>query len=149
ELQGTLLIVEVGQELPVSDIEFSGGKLSFKLPQAGAELAANYANGAFTGAWTARGQSLPIEVKKGEAPVMALKLTPEQFAQLSGPWGGTAEFANPTGQKISLPTVFRFEKDAQGRFLGFMDSPAQKGKGIVITEATMTGNKLVAKIAAV
>jgi hypothetical protein len=149
QLQGSLLIVEVGQELPFSDVEFSGGKLDCRLDQAGAELAATYANGAFTGTWTARGQALPIELKKGEAPVMALKLTPEQFAKVAGNWGGTLEFANPTGQKISLPTVMRFEKDAQGHFLGYLDSPAQKAKGITITEATLTENKLVGKIAAV
>jgi hypothetical protein len=150
ELQGTLLILEVGQELPLSDIEFSGGKLLCKLPQAGgAELSATYANGALTGTWTARGQPLPIELKKGEAPVLALKLTAEQFAQLAGSWGGTVEFANPTGQKISLPTVMRFEKDAKGHFLGYLDSPAQKAMGIAITEATLTGSKLVAKIAGI
>ncbi len=150
ELQGTLLIVEVGQELPFSDVEFSGGKLTCKLPQAQAELTATYANGALTGTWSARGQSLPIELKKGEAPVLALKLTPEQFAKVAGTWGGTLEIPNPTtGQKISLPTVLRFEKDAQGRFLGYLDSPAQKAKGILVTEATLTGNKLVAKVAAI
>ncbi len=65
ELQGTLLIVEVGQELPLSDVGFFGGKLTFKLPQAQAELATTYAKGVFTGTWTARGQTLPIELKKG------------------------------------------------------------------------------------
>jgi len=148
ELKGSLLIAEVGQELPFSDVEFSGGKLDCRLDQAGAELAATYADGAFTGTWTARGQPLPIKLQKGEAPVLALKLTPEQFAKLAGSWGGTLEFANPTGQKISLPTVMRFEKDAQGHFLGYLDSPAQKAKGITITEATLTGNKLAGKIAA-
>jgi hypothetical protein len=150
QLQGSLLIVEVGQEIPFSDVEFSGGKLTCRLPQAQAELAATYANGAFTGTWTARGQALPIELKKGEAPVLALKLTPEQFAKVAGAWGGTLEIPNPTtGQKISLPTVLRFEKDAQGRFLGYVDSPAQKAKGIAVTEATLNGTKLVVKAAAI
>lgn len=147
ELQGTLAVPEQGgQELPMSEIEFDGTTLDFKIPQVRGELKATYANASFDGKWLQGDPALPVTLKRGEAPVLALKLSPEAFARLAGSWGGVLEFINSQGQKVSLPTILRFEKDAQGRFLGFLDSPAQKARGISVGEATLTGNKLTLKV---
>ncbi|HEY4212764.1 MAG TPA: hypothetical protein VGM84_14880 [Steroidobacteraceae bacterium] len=147
DIGGTLSVPEQGgQDIPMSDIEFDGTNLEFKIPQVRGELKATYANATFTGTWAQGGPSLPVVLKKGEAPVLALKLSADAFAKLEGAWGGILEFTTTQGQKMSLPTIFRFEKDSKGRLLGFLDSPAQKAKGIPIAEATLTGDKLVMKV---
>jgi hypothetical protein len=46
-----------------------------------------------------------------------------------------------------LKLVARFESDAQGRLLGFFDSPDQKALNVPITEATLVGSKLTFGIA--
>ncbi len=152
ELHGTMSSPEQGGvEAPMADIEFSGGKLTFKIPAAQGEFTGTYANGAIAGQWSQGGQGLPVTLKKGEyaAPVVALKLGPEAFSALTGRWEGTIEITPPQGQKISLPLVLRFETDSQAQVVAFIDSPTQHATGIPVTDATFSAGKLVVKVAAV
>ncbi len=147
---GTLAVPEQGgNEIAMTDIQFSANKLNFRIPQVRGDLTATLANGVFTGTWSQGGQGLPVTIKKGEyaAPVYALKLSTEAFAALNGTWKGKLEMTSPQGQKATLSMVLRFNTSAAGQYVGFVDSPDQKASNIPVTEATLTGDKLVVKIA--
>jgi hypothetical protein len=153
ELQGTLAVPEQGGvELPMSDIEFANDKLEFKIPRVQGEYAASYANGAITGVWKQPGTppaGMPVTLKKGEyaAPVYALKLSTEAFATLAGKWQGKLQVTTPQGQQVSLTLVLRFESNASGQYVGFIDSPDQKAMGLPVAEVTLVADKLTVKVA--
>jgi hypothetical protein len=155
ELQGTFSIPDRGlNDSPVSDLEFTGGKLSLRIPQVNnAPFTATLANNQLTGAIKipapgAPPDGIPLVLKKGEyaAPVHALKLTSEQYAALGGKWNGKLEITAPDGQKRTLTLVMRFETNAAGQYVGFLDSPDQKATGIPITEATFVDGTLTVQV---
>jgi hypothetical protein len=147
ELQGTLSVLEQGgAEIPMSDIGYAGGDLTFKIAAVRGEYDGKLANGAITGVWKQPGtppEGLPVALKKGEvaAPVYTLKLTSEQFAALSTEWTGTLKFTTPQGQEVSLPMTVRFGTNANGEMIGSFDNPVQK-VSIPMTEATLAGGKV-------
>lgn len=152
---GTFSIPDQGlNDSPVTDIEFADGKLSLRLPQVrNTQYVGTLANGQIAGALKLQGpgvppDGLPITFKRGEyaAPVHALKLTAEQFAALSGKWQGKLDVTPPGGQARSFTIVLRFETNASGQFVGFLDSPDQGSKGISINEVTLADGKFAAKV---
>jgi hypothetical protein len=157
ELQGTLAVPEQGgHELPMSDIAFVDNVLSFKIPVVNGDYKATFANGAFNGTWKqgAPGfpaNGFPVVLKKGEykAPSHALKLSNADYVALSGKWEGTLQMTTPQGQQVSLPLVLRVATDDQAQYVAFIDSPAQKASGIPVTDATLSGGKLVLKVGAI
>jgi hypothetical protein len=155
ELQGTFSIPDQGMnDVPVTDLEFAGGKLSLRIPRVNnAPFTATLANNQLTGAIKvpapgAPPDGVPLVLKKGEyaPPVHALKLTSEQYATLSGKWNGKLEITAPDGQKRSLAIVLRFETNSGGQYVAFMDSPDQKATGIAVNEVTMVGDTFTAKV---
>jgi uncharacterized protein (DUF2147 family) len=157
EFGGTLAVPEQGgNEIPASDIQFTDGKLAFKIPLVSGDFSAAVANGVMTGAWKQPGpgappEGMPISLKKGEyaAQVYALKLSTEAFAALSGTWKGKLELTSPQGQKVSLAMVLRFATSPGGQFIAFIDSPDQKAMNIPVTDASFANGKLSVKVAAV
>jgi len=157
ELQGTLAVPEQGgHEIPMSDIAFADNALTFKIPLVNGDYKATYANGALNGTWKqgAPGfpaNGFPVVLKKGEykAPRYALKLSNESYAALSGRWEGTLNVTTPQGKQVSLPLVLRVATDDQAQYVAFIDSPAQKASDIPVTDASLTGGKLVMKVAAI
>jgi len=153
ELQGTLSVPEQGgNELPMSEVEFAGGKLTLKVPQVHGEFTAAYANGQLAGAWKQGGNppdGTPVTLERGDAGARSytLNLSGPAFAAISGDWKGTLKTRGPQGQEVSLPVVLRFLTDQRANMIGFLDSPSQGAKDIPITEASLTGAKFVAKIA--
>ena len=152
---GTFSIPDQGLvDSPVTDIEFADGKLTLRVPQANnSQYVGTLANGQITGALKIAGPGIPpdgltLNLKRGEyaPPVHPLKFTAEQFAALSGKWQGKLEITAPDGQKRTLTLVLRFETNASGQFVGFIDSPDQGAKGIAITDASMTDGKLTIKV---
>lgn len=146
ELTGALSVPEQGgAELPMSDIAFADNKLNFKIPRVGGEYSADYANGAFKGTWKQAGAPNPINVtlKRGDVakPVFPLKLSSESFGAIAGKW--TGKLQTP---QAALTVVMRFEVNAGGQYVGFMDSPDQGASGLPIAEADVTGSKLTVKI---
>jgi len=155
ELQGTFSIPDQGlNDQPVSDLEFSGGNLSLRIPRVNnAPFTATLANNQLTGklkipAPAAPQDGIPLVLKKGEyaPPVVALKLTSEQFAALSGKWSGKFEFTAPNGQKISPTVVLRFETNSAGQYVGFIDNPDQGIKGVYLHEVTLVGGKIAVNV---
>jgi hypothetical protein len=152
---GTFSIPDQGlNDSPVTDIEFTDGKLSLRLPQVrNTQYVGTLASGQIAGTLKIQGagippDGLPLSLKRGEyaPPVHALKFTSEQFAAISGKWQGKLELTAPDGQKRSLTMIMRFETNSAGQFVGFVDSPDQGGKGIAITEASLADGKLSAKV---
>jgi hypothetical protein len=156
ELGGSLAVLEQGgAQIPLSDVEFANGALSFKVPLVRGEYTGTYANGTFTGAWNQGGvgnpaQGLPLALQKGEIapPVYALKLSVPAFVALSGDWEGTLQITTPQGQQVSLPLVLHIGTNGNTEMVGSIDSPNQHATGIPVTEATSSAGKVVLKAAA-
>jgi hypothetical protein len=156
ELEGSLAVLEQGgAQIPLSDIDFANGTLSFKVPLVRGEYTGTYANGAFTGTWNQGGagnpaQGPPLALQKGEIapPVYALKLSTPAFVALSGDWEGTLQITTPQGQQVSLPLVLHIGTNGNADMVGSIDSPNQHATGIPVTEATSSAGKVVLKAGA-
>ena len=155
DLQGTLAVPEQGgNEFPMSEIELGNGKLSFRIPQIRGEFRADYANESITGFWKQPGmppEGNKVVLKRGEvgAKKYVLKLSGDSFAKVSGGWKGTLTVKNPQRADVALPLVVRFFTDERAEMMGAIDSPSQKAMNIPITEASLTGDQLILKIAAI
>jgi hypothetical protein len=152
ELHGTLSVPEqAGIELAMSELEFGNGQLTFKVPQVQGEFSASHAKGELVGTWKQGGNPrLPVTLKKGGAiapKAIALKLSSESFAALSGVWRGTLKVKNPQGEDVSLPLVMVFATDEHAEMIGFFDSPSQKATNIPITAVSLAAGKFAAKVA--
>ena len=145
ELVATLAQIEGGgQEIPLSDVTFADGKLSFRVPRVNAAFNGTVTSGAIAGILKIPGAGQPTEgspltLKRGDValPTYPLKLTPEAFAKLSGKWQGKL------GQ---LTIIMRFDTNRDGQYEGFMDSPDQGAKGIPVTEVSFAGGTLKAQV---
>ena len=151
ELQGTLAVQEQGgNEVPVSDIEFANDKLSFKIPRGQVTFTATYSKDTLTGNWKQPGpgqppEGTPLTLKKGDvaALVYPLKLNNEAYAALNGKWQG--RIAVPQAPNGGLTIVLRFETNANGQYVAFVDSPDQRVTGMLVNEATFAAGKLTVK----
>jgi hypothetical protein len=151
ELQASLAVQEQGGiEVPASDIEFANDKLSLKIPRVNGTFTATYTKDTLTGAWkqpgpASRPEGQPVTLTKGEvaATVYPLKISVEAFAALGGKWRG--KLAMPQAPNGGLALVVRFETNANGQYVGFVDSPDQGAKGLLISEATFAAGKLTFK----
>jgi hypothetical protein len=155
EFQGTLAVPEQGgAEIPMSDIEFAANKLTFRIALVKGVYEATLANDTLTGLWRQGEPPQPpagfsAVLKKGDyvAKVIALKMPGEAFGKLAGAWKGDLHATGPQGP-VTIPIVLRFETNAHADMVAFMDIPIQKVTGVPITEATLTGDKVVIKIGA-
>jgi hypothetical protein len=158
-IEGVFSLPDQGAKLPFKDVVFENGEVSMKIPQGQVVLdyKGKLAGDTLNGKIKVPNPALPpdglaLNLKRGEykAATVALKLNAESFALLKGKWQGQLEVPNPQGgPKQLLDLVLRFETNARGEYLGFVDSPAQKAMGIVISEATLVEGKLAIKLPAV
>ena len=154
EFGGTLAVPEQGgNEIPMSNVQFSDGKLAFKIPLVSGDFSATVASGAMTGTWKQPGPGappggMPVSLKKGEylAKVYPLKFSTEQFAAINGTWKGKLDITTPQGQKVVLNVVVRFGTSENGQYIGSLDSPDQKAMNIPITDASYADGKLMFKV---
>jgi hypothetical protein len=130
------------RDLPVTDVALDDGQVSLKVPAVRGEFAGRLAGDEIVGQWSQLGRSLPLTVKKGQyiAQAAYLDLPAAVRTQLAGRW---------TGMVGPLSAVFRFETDAQGRTLGFLDVAAQGASGIPITEASFADGTIRLRVASV
>lgn len=142
ELVGVLLSPDQGpNEFPISDIELVDGELAFKIPQLRGEYTGAVEGESLVGTWS-QGQALPLTLTRGsyEAPTFTLDLPAATFEALAGAW---------RGQLGPLALVFRFETNAAGQMLGYVDSPNQNASGIPITGASFADGRLTLEIMSV
>jgi hypothetical protein len=86
---------------------------------------------------------MAIALKRGDvaATVYVLKLSGPAFATIAGKWTGKL-----TGPQGSITLVMRFEVNGGGQYVGFVDSPDQRVKGLPIAEASVAAGKLTTKM---
>jgi hypothetical protein len=163
-LEGTFSIPDQGVNRPMTDVTLENGELSFKT-NVGAELSfkGKLAGNGIVGKLKVPSPAAPpdgldVTLQKGAyaPPPVALKLSAESFAKVKGRWQARGEVTNPqNGQKIAFTTVMRFENGAKaGEYFGFTDSERQvapgqtiTSKGVIINDATLTGDKLTFRVA--
>ena len=155
-IEGVFSLPDQGANLPFKDVVFENGEVSMKIPQQ--QLVLDYkgklAGDTITGKLKVPNPAvppdgIPLNLKRGEYKAVAavLKLSPESFALLKGKWQGQLEVPNAqTGQKQVLTLILRFEANAKGEYLAYVDSPDQKALGLVVNEATLADGKLSVKI---
>lgn len=157
DFEGTFGLPDQGANIPMTNVSFENGELSLKVPAAQIDYKGKLAGNQIVGKLTSPSAAFPPDgldttMTRGEykVPPVPLKLSAEAFTSLKGKWEGTVELTNrQNGEKAQIPLVVRFETNEKGERLGFLDSPKQGAKGVIVTEATLTGDKLVAKIASV
>ncbi len=158
DLTGTFAIPDQGlQGVKLAQIEVANGDVSFKIPQLQGDYKGKLAGEQITGNFkipspVAPPNGFPVNLKRGEYKVEAapLKLSTEAFAQLKGKWEAPMELTNPqNGQKLAIKLILRFETNAKGEQVAFLDSPVQGANGLVVNTATFADSKLSVKIGAV
>lgn len=155
EMTGTFSQPDQSEEQrPLENIEFVDGKLDVKVPPVRGSYSARLAGNQFNGTLLSASPMIPLDgialvMKRGEyvPEVHALKLTAEAFAQLAGKWQGTLERTSSSGQKLSMPLVLRFEKNAAGQYVAFFDATTQRVNTVAVSDAGFSGGKLVVKAA--
>jgi hypothetical protein len=135
-MQAAVDVPEQGaKDIPGKDVILDDGQFSVEIPKAQAKIKGLLKGDQIVGEWNQLGNSIPLTLKKGRyvVPVSYLNLPAAGYEQLKGRWTGTLN---------GLAVVVRFEKDGQGRMLGFFDSTQQQILNIPITTAEFAGTKL-------
>jgi hypothetical protein len=157
DLAGTFAIPEQGlQGVKLGQIEIANGDVSFRIPQLQGEYKGKLAGEQITGNLKIPGpvspaDGFPVNLKRGEYKVESpvLKISAADFAQLKGKWEAPMELTNPqNGQKLPIKLILRFESNAKGEPVAFLDSPVQGANGLVVSEATFAAGKLTFKVPA-
>jgi hypothetical protein len=156
-LEGTFGIPDQGMTQPMGDLALENGELSFHTLGGRISFKGKLASNRLAGKLKVPSPAAPadgvdISMQKGDykpAPV-ALTLAAADFAKLKGKWAGKGSFTNPqNNQKIDFDIAVRFETGANGQFNGFVDSSAagQSSTGVVISSASLAGDKLTFRLA--
>lgn len=156
-LTGTFGIPDQGLvDSPLTDAVFEDGELTAKALQGRIEYKARLNGERLVGkikvpspAAPPDGMDLTLQRGQYAATPVVLKLDAATFARMKGKWQGTISIpASPqtNNQKVELPLVVRIEGNDKGEPVGYLDSPAQNATGLVITDLTVTGDKVVARV---
>jgi hypothetical protein len=135
-LKSTFDVPEQGaKDWEVKNVALEDGYFSAELPRGMAKITGSLKADQIAGQWNQLGKSTPLTLRKGKyvAAQTYLDLPAAARDQVKGHWSGSLN---------GLTLRVRFETDAQGRTLGFLDSPQQNSLGIPITSASMTGTRL-------
>lgn len=125
--------------LPVTDVNVEGSQVTFKIPVGKADYTGTLSGSTIAGGFKQGAQETKLNLTRGKytPPPPEVNISAEGMKQLMGRWNG--KIAN-------LTVVFRFEKNAAGKYVVLMDSPDQKAKDIPVSSAVLTGDKLVLKL---
>ncbi len=155
DITGTLAVAsdQGGGEWAMEELSYASGKLFFKLPSLGGQFTASYADGALNGVWKQPGappSGVPVTLKKGDsaAVVRVLKLSGPAFVALSGLWTGTLTMKNPQGQEVSGSFQLGFGTNGNADIVGFIASPVYGTTPVPMSDASLEGNRFVAKVGA-
>jgi len=155
-LEGTFSIPDQGLNQPMTDVRLENGELAFRAIQGRLDFKGKIVGGKLAGKLkvpspVAPPDGIDMSFTRGDykpAPT-ALALSAEAIAKLKGKWNGVVSATNPqSGQKIEVPVVVRFETNAKGESNAFLDSPTQGVNGMIVTFASLEGDKLTVRIAA-
>jgi len=122
-------------ETPASSVSFADNRLVLAVDSLSGRYEGTLANGKFTGNWNQQGTAIPLEL----APFAERVMSAADKAALRGSWVGdlTVPQAN-----ITLAIVLRFEENAAGEFVGFLDSPDQGASGIPLANIAFADGQL-------
>ncbi len=125
-----------GNNIPVDSIELDSDELTLEISQARLEINGSISGENFTGTWTQAGQSLDLNLSKGEYKQPGLALSALTYARLRGPWHG----------KVSGLTVVLRVEESDGKYLALLDSPDQGASDIPVTALEVDGDNLTLTI---
>ena len=111
------------QNLPATSTSFDGSRLVMVVDALSGRYEGTLQDGVFSGSWHQLDTAIPLDL----APFVERVLTEADKDMLRGSWVGDL-----TVQGVTLAIVFRFEDDASGEFVGFLDSPDQGATGIAV-----------------
>jgi hypothetical protein len=126
----------------ISDVSLDGNRVHFRIPIANSEYNGTLSNNTITGIYKVSGRELPQVLKKEKyqpAPAQ-IDLSADAMKLLSGRWAG---------QITTLTIAFRFERDAAGKSVVFVDSPDQGVNGLPVFKAAMADGLLTMDIPSV
>lgn len=128
--------------IPMTDLQFVDNSLSVNVPRVQGVFTATATADALTGTWSQGGGQTPLALTRGAytPTVTALGLTGATFGRLAGTW---------KGQLGPLELMIRFERAEGGESVGYLDVPAQGASNVPVTEASLTGDQLTLRIAAI
>ena len=128
--------------LPVTEIKLADGQANFKVAVGTIEYAGKLSGNRISGVWKQNAQEWKLELVKGtyEPPATAVTIPAETMKKLLGRW---------TGKVGPLTVVWRFERNASGKYAVFLDSPDQGAKDIPVSKAAMIDGRLVLTVASV
>jgi hypothetical protein len=135
---GSLSVPEQGAlGVALANVEVGGGEIAFKIPQIGGEYRGTFSGAAMTGSFKQGGQNgRPLNLTKSNiATSQRLGLDGEAFNKLYGAW---------TGNVADHQTRLIFTTNGMQQ-VAFLDVIEPK-KTLPITEATVTGKKMMFKI---
>ncbi|MGA2856119.1 MAG: alpha/beta fold hydrolase [Candidatus Sulfotelmatobacter sp.] len=136
-LTATLDSVDQGADgIPVNSVTLKDSKLSLEVTAVHGTYEGKVAadGNTISGTWT-QGQSLPLDFKRGTAPVKT-EHKPAKPSDIDGTWMGTLE----TGA-VKLRVVFHLVNTEDG-LIATMDSPDQGAKGLPTASVTRDGASL-------
>ena len=128
--------------LEISDLALEGNQVSFKIPIASGDYKGTLNNNSIKGVYKVSGRELEMNLarEKYKAPLSQIELDADAMRQLEGRWAGNLG---------PLSVVFRFERNAAGKPIIFLDSPDQKAMGIPVTQANLVDATLTIEVPAV
>jgi hypothetical protein len=131
---------EIG--IPINEAKFEKGTLILKINKRRSEYEGQLSGNEIIGRFIINERGFfPLSVKKGKAPVKKLELSEADIEHLLGKWKGEGDI------RQGKPTlIFTFEKTEQGDFIGYLDMPERRFKGITISSAWLEQGILTLKL---
>jgi hypothetical protein len=131
-----------GMGLEVTDVALEGDQVSFRIPIASGEYKGTLKNGVITGTYKVSGRELVMNLNRGkyQPPPSQIDLNADAVKLLAGRW---------TGALGPISLVIRFERDAAGKPVVFLDSPDQKAMGLPVLKASLTEGTLSLEVPSV
>lgn len=125
------------KDVAASVVSFNDNRLALTVDALSGSYDGVLGDGAFEGEWRQEETAFPLRLTPYVAPV----LSQADKEALMGTWVGT--LSTPAG---SLTLVYRFETNASGEFVGFVDSPDQGAQGIPVADIELVDGQLEFKI---
>lgn len=121
------------QDMAATSTSFDGEQLVIAVDDLAGRYEGNFTDGVFQGNWHQQGEALPLSL----VPWVQRDLSEADKDMLRGSWVGALSV-----QGTALTIVYRFENDASGEFVGYLDSPDQGATGVPVAGIELADGKL-------